>query len=156
MNFTETISIIAIVISFASFIISLSAFIISVLNYRRDRYKVIVDLDWDSGTHHIGMRSNVVETWGKITVRNEGRRSVSLRTIGIRYPDSDRVYSLLKDENAEGIKLNEHDWIEIKVPQDNLLKRYSKDWEKLYAVANDISGKEYKSGKPWNKPSWAE
>ncbi len=149
MNFTETISIIAITISLFSLLISF-------LNFRRDKYKVVVDLDWDNGKNHIGMRSNVVETWGKITVRNECRRPVSIRTIGIKYPDSERVYSLLKDENAEGIKLDEHDWIEIKVTQDNLLKRYSKDWEKLYAVANDISGKEYKSGKPWNKPSWAE
>jgi hypothetical protein len=149
MNFTETISIVAITISLLSLLISF-------LNFRRDKYKVVVDLDWDNGSHHIGMRSNVVETWGKITVRNEGRRPVSIRTIGIKYLDSERVYSLLKDENTEGIKLDEHDWIEIKVPQDNMLKRYSKDWEKLYAVANDISGKEYKSGKPWNKPSWAE
>ncbi len=149
MNFTETISIIAITISLLSLLVSF-------LNFRRDKYKVIVDLDWDNGTHHIGMRSNVVETWGKITVKNEGRRPVSIRIVGIKYPDSERVYSLLKDENTEGQKLDEHDWIEIKVPQDYLLKRYSKDWEKLYAVASDISGKEYKSGKPWNKPSWAE
>ena len=59
MNFTETISMIAIITSLLSLFISF-------LNFRRDKYKVIVDLDWDSGQHHIGMRSNVVETWGKL------------------------------------------------------------------------------------------
>ncbi len=137
-------------------VISFAALLITFLTFRRDKYKIVVDLDWDNGKHYVGMRSNVVETWGKITVRNEGRRPISIRIVGIKYPDSERVYSLLKDENAEGLKLDEHDWIEIKVPQDNVLKRYSKDWEKLYAVASDISGKEYKSGKSWNKPSWAE
>ena len=149
MNFTETIPIVAITISLLSLCFSF-------LNFRRDKYKVIVDLDWDNGQHYIGTRSNVVETWGRITVRNEGRRPVSIRIIGIKYPDNEKVYSLLKDENAEGVRLDEYDWIELKVPQDNFLKGYSKDWKKLYAVALDISNKEYKSGKPWNKPSWGE
>ena len=61
MNFTETISIVAITISLLSLLISF-------LNFRRDKYKVIVDLDWDNGSHHIGMRSNVVETWGKLSL----------------------------------------------------------------------------------------
>jgi len=149
MNFTETISIIAVTVSLLSLCVSF-------LNFRRDKYKVVVDLDWDNGNHHIGMRSYVVETWGRITVRNEGRRRISIKIIGIKYPDNERVYSLLKDENAEGVRLDEHDWIELKVPQDNFLKKYSKDWKKLHAVALDISNREYKSGKPWNKPSWGE
>ena len=114
------------ILSLLIIVIPLLSLVIAWLSYRRDRYKVIVDLDWDNGSHHIGMRSNVVKTWGAITVRNEGRRPVTIRNIGIKYPDSERVFSLLKDENAESIKLNEHEQIIIKVPQDNILKRYSK------------------------------
>ncbi|MGI8642217.1 MAG: hypothetical protein ACR2MG_19990 [Pyrinomonadaceae bacterium] len=150
MNFTETISIIAIAIS------SLSLFV-SFLNYRRDRYKIVVDLDWDSGKFYVGMRSNVKETWGTITVSNRGRRPIYISNVGIKYPDDERVFNLLGEGRNEGIKLGEHDApIIIKIPQDNFLKKYAKDWKKLYAVAFDISDKEYKSGRPWNKPSWGE
>ena len=104
-----------------------------------------------------GMRSNVKETWGTVTVRNIGRRPVFISLAGLKYPDNERVYNLLGEENVEGIKLEEHDKpIEIKIPQDQLLKRYSKDWDKIYAVAYDIAGKEYRSTKSWSKPTWGE
>ena len=153
----ENIPIWAIIISLVSLIISSFSFLISFLNYRRDKYKLIIDLDWDSGKFYVGMRSNVKETWGTITVSNKGRRPIYIRSVGIKYPDDERVFNLLSEDKIEGVKLGEHNApIVIKVPQDWNLKRYAKDWEKLYAVAFDISGKEYKSSRPWNKPSWAE
>lgn len=146
----EIVSIIAIVIS----IISLT---VSVFNYRRDNYKVNVSLDWDAGKYYVGMQSNVKETWGTITVTNRGRRPVYIRNIGLKYPDDERVFNLLGEDKLEGVKISEADPpIVIKIPQDNRLKRYSKNWRKLYAVAYDIKGKEYKSEKSWNTPSWAE
>ncbi|MGI8884742.1 MAG: hypothetical protein ACR2IA_10925, partial [Pyrinomonadaceae bacterium] len=120
-------------------------------------YKVVVDLDWDSGKFYVGMQSNVKKTWGTITVSNRGRRPIYIRSVGIKYPDDERIFNLLDENKIEGVKLGEHDApIIIKVSQDWNIKRYAKDWNKLYAVAFDISGKEYKSGRPWNKPSWAE
>ncbi|MBA3631226.1 MAG: hypothetical protein H0W58_00195 [Acidobacteria bacterium] len=154
---SNNIPIIAIIVSICSLLISIGSLLISYFNFHRDKYKVVVDLDWDNGKHHVGMRSNVVETWGAIFVRNEGRRPVFIRLIGIKYPDDERVFNLLENDKAEGVKLSEGDPpIVVKVPHDALLKRHVKHWEKLYAVAYDVSGREYKSGKPWNKPSWAE
>ncbi len=150
MNFTETISIVAITISVLSLLISF-------FNFRRDNYKVVVDLDWDSGKFYVGMQSNVKKTWGTITVSNRGRRPIYIRSVGIKYPDDERIFNLLDENKIDGVKLGEHDApIIIKVSQDWNIKRYAKDWNKLYDVAFDISGKEYKSGRPWNKPSWAE
>ncbi len=151
------IPIFALIISLISLVISLSSFLVSFLNFRRDKYKLVVELDWDSGKFYVGMRSNVKETWGTITVSNRGRRPIYIRNVGIKYPDDERIFNLLGEERIEGVKLGEHNApIIVKVPQNELLKRYAKDWKKLYAVAFDISGKEYKSGRPWNKPSWAE
>lgn len=142
---------------FLSLIVSTIALIVSILNYRRDKYKVLIDLDWDNGKRYEGMRSNVKETWGTITVRNIGRRPVFILSVGLKYPDDERVINLLGEENLEGVKLEEHDKpIIIKIPQDFLLKRHSKNWDKIYAIAYDIAGKEYKSEKSWTKPSWAE
>jgi hypothetical protein len=154
---TNNIPIIAIIVSVFSLLISISSFVVSYLNFRRDKYKVVVDLDWDNGKHHIGMRSNVVETWGAIFVRNEGRRPVFIRLVGIKYPDDERVFNLLENDKVDGVKLSEGDApIVVKIPHDALLKRHANVWEKLYAVAYDVSGKEYKSEKSWKKPSWVE
>ncbi|HQU85754.1 MAG TPA: hypothetical protein PKY59_21640 [Pyrinomonadaceae bacterium] len=153
----ENIPVFAIIISFVSLIISLSSFLVSFLNYRRDKYTLIVDLYWDSGKYYVGMQSNVKETWGTITVSNRGRRPIYIRNIGLKYPDDERVFNLLDEDKIEGVKLGEHDApIIIKVSQDDRLKKYAKEWNKIYAVALDISGKEYKSSRLCNKPSWAE
>jgi hypothetical protein len=145
------------IISIFAITISIISLIVSVLNYRRDNYKVYVSLDWDAGKYYVGMQSNVKETWGTITVTNRGRRAVYIKSVGIKYPDDERVFNLLGQDKLEGEKLSEADPpIIIKIPQDGILKKYSKDWLKLYAVAYDIKGKEYKSEKSWNTPSWAE
>ncbi len=145
------------IVATLSLLVAFSALIFSFFNFRRDKYKVLIDLDWDNGKRYEGMRSNIKETWGAITVRNIGRRPVYITLVGLKYPDDEVVYNLLSEENSEGIKLQEHDKpINIKVPQDQLLKKYSQVWNKIYAVAYDVSGKEYKSEKPWSKPSWVD
>ena len=145
------------ILAIISLIVSLIAIVIGLLNFNRDKYKIVVDLDWDSGSHYVGMQPNVVEKWGAIIVTNQGRRPVYIRTIGIKYPDDERVLNLLSEEKNEGVKLDEgNSPIIIRIPHDGHLKRYAKDWKKLSAVAYDVAGKEYKSGRPWETPSWVE
>ncbi len=146
----ETLSIIAVTVSFLSLLITL-------LSFRRDKYKVKVYLDWDAGAHHVGMRSGVTETWGNISVLNLGRRPIYITLVGLKFPDQERVYSLLEGETSQGIKLSEGDApLIVKVPHDGLLKTYSNNWKKIYAIALTASGKEYKSEVFSYIPSWVE
>ncbi len=143
-------------LSIAAIVISVIGLLVSVFNYKRDKYRVVVELDWDNGRHYVGMRANVVETWGAITVSNQGRRPVYIRTVGIKYPDNEKVFNLLPEGSSDGVKLGEGDSpIVLRVIQDERLQRYAARWKELYAVAYDVAGKEYKSGRSWSTPSWA-
>lgn len=145
------------ILVFLSLLVSTIALIISLLNYRRDKYKVLIDLDWDTDKTFIHPNSKIKETWGRISVRNIGRRPVFITLVGLKYPNSEIIVNLLNNENEGGVKLEEHDKpLIIKIPQNLVLKQFAKDWNKIYAVAYDIAGKEYKTKREWIKPSWAE
>ena len=146
----------AILISALSLGISTAALMLSILNYLRDQHKVKVQLQWDAGERYEGTRSNVKERWGHIYVTNVGRRPVFITKIGLSYPDDPRIFNLLYDEDTAGIKLEEGAApIVVRVPQDEALKKYAKDWNKIYAIAIDSTGEEYKSKLGVNRPSWA-
>src|SRR6186713_99433 len=100
-------SVAAIMISVFALLVSIGSLILGWLNFNRDKYKVIVELDWDNGRSYVGVRANTIETWGAITVSNQGRRPVYIRIVGIKYLDDEKVFNLLPEESNDGVKLNE-------------------------------------------------
>ena len=126
------------------------------LNFRRDRYKVTVELQWDAGEHYIGMKGNVIESWGEIRVINKGWRPAFITYVGLDIPGQQTSYGLLRDEQCQGVILPENVPLRIKVPQDFLLMRHAKVWKDIRAVIADSHGKHYKSKKAYMCPSWAK
>ena len=147
-----------IVFALVAALVGILGLLLAWITLRRDRAKVVVDLDWDTGKHYVGMRSNVKETWGTITVTNRGRRAIFVRSVGLKYPDDEKVYNLLPQQDQDGVKLEEGDKpIVIKIPQNKQLQRYSANWKEIYAVADTASGRRYRSTYfPAKRPSWAE
>lgn len=130
-------------------------FVLGWLKFRLDRYKITVELQWDAGQHHVGMRSNVIESWGEIQVINKGQRPAFITFIGLEIP-GETTYGLLRDEQSQGVILPENVPLKIKVPQDALLMRHAKVWKDVRAWVIDSHKKQYKSKRVDTCPSWAK
>ncbi len=131
------------------FVTGIVSLIISIFNYKRDKSKIVVSLQWDA---------NPREKYGLIFVTNVGRRSTYITSVGIQYPNENHVVNLLTDGlNATGRKLTEGDApIEIRVYQTGELLLYSHEWNNIRAIAIDSLGKWHKSTKIDSKPSWVK
>lgn len=131
-----------------------AAFVLSLLNYFRDKPKVIVSLEWDRCL--IG-GVNEDKKFGVVTVANVGRRPIFISHAHLRFPGS-TVLGLLTD-GLEGAKLLEGD------PPKNYLMdqatsptlgKCAAEWWKVRACVQDHTGKSWFSSLVRRKPEWGK
>lgn len=126
--------------------------VLGVLNYLRDRAKIIVHLVWDMKPFgHTNFDMN--KLYGCITVTNVGRRSVFISHVAIKFPKKNE-YGLIF-EGLAGEKLVEGDPPKRYPVEQDGLEEYSKDWRKIRAQVTDSAGKLYYSKTTSKCPSWA-
>lgn len=133
-----------------------AGFILGIINHRRDRAKVTINVLWD-----MTMTNNPVydpkKNWGLITVANVGRRPIYLSHASLRIPKGYGVGHLLLADSVAGKKLSEGD-PPLTFPVDQTgLEKYAKDWRKIRAEIIDSTGKKWRSqrAEKKEKPSWA-
>jgi len=143
--------------AFCGLVSGLTGFILGILNYRRDRAEVTVDIIWD-----MKVTPNPVydqkKTWGIVTVANVGRRPIYLSHASLRIPKGHGVGSLILTDSVAGKKLAEGD-APLQFPIDQTeLSKYAKDWRNIRAEIIDSTGRKWRSKKPnkKDKPSWAK
>lgn len=94
------------IISIISLGISVFSLFISFLNYRRDKYKILVRLDLDSGKEFVN--GKLIAEPVVIVVTNIGRRSVFITSVGLCFDEEETINDLLSQNGyREGIKLEE-------------------------------------------------
>ena len=150
MTLSETVGLIALVFG-------VSGFVLGVLNYLRDRHKVVVSLQWDlEVTPSSGYDSE--KLWGVITVTNVGRRPTHISHVALKLPKGYDHSHLVQMGSITGKRLTEGDPSEIFVVNQDDMKQYAKDWKKIVAQVSDSTGKVWYSKKLTTNelPSWAK
>lgn len=133
-------------------VIGTAGFVLSVINYFRDRPKVIVTLGWNNiSTNENGVK----KTWSGITVTNVGRRPIFVNRAHLVYPNTTAV-SLIS-ESLPGAKLLEGD-PPTSYPIDHRAgnwETYAEEWWKVRARVADHADKKWWSTRVPQKPKWA-
>ena len=134
-----------------------AGFALGVLNYFRDKAKVIVELSWDMSVTE-GTQYDSTKPWGVVYVTNVGRRPIYVSHAALKLPKGYDHSHLVLMEGVQGLKLTEGDPTHTFMVDQEGMEVYAKDWNKIIAQVNDSSGKAWKSSKRKNKkkPSWAE
>ena len=130
--------------------------VLGVLNYLRDRAKVIVGLQWDMQETPT-MSSSVEKLYGVVRVTNVGRRPTYVSHAALRIPRGRKYSRLLLGDSIAGTKLTEGDSTHIwMVTQDGLVE-YADCWREVVAEVSDHTGKIWCSKKlrKDQAPSWA-
>ena len=136
----------------------LSSLVISLLNYRRDRPKLIISLRWDAIT--VRDREGREATYGQIHLTNAGRRPIYIQAAGIEYdpPGASWYRRTERQGKVKGRKLAEGDPpVSLVVeagPGFEMLKDHGHHWREFRAFAEDSNGKRYFSPKTEERPSW--
>ena len=134
-----------------------AGFALGVLNYFRDKAKVIVELSWDMSVTE-GTQYDSSKSWGVVYVTNVGRRPIYVSHAALKLPKGYDHSHLVLMEGVQGVKLTEGDPTQTFMVDQEGMEVYAKDWKTVIAQVNDSSGKAWKSSKRKNKkkPSWAE
>ena len=131
--------------------------VLGILNYLRERAKVVVDLQWDMKTMNLP-QYDPNKDWGVIRITNTGRRSTYVSHVAIKLPGHCEDSHLLVMEGLQGQKLEEGaPPLVFPVSQEGL-NEYAKHWKKLRAQVSDLSGKVWFSPRRYRGevPSWAK
>jgi hypothetical protein len=135
--------------------------LLSILNYFRDRPKLVVTLQWDMAVTD-NPTYDPQKPWGLVRVTNIGRRPVYLGIVALKLPKDFKTEKgfehshLVLSQSIGGKKLAEGDPpAGFIVNQDDLAK-YSQVWRKIRAIAEDSTGKTYESKKVSKRPSWVK
>jgi hypothetical protein len=135
--------------------------LLSILNYFRDRPELVVTLKWDMAVTD-NPSYDPKKRWGIVRVTNIGRRPVHLAVVALKLPksfDTDSGFEhthLLLASSVGGKRLAEGDPPAGFIVSQDDLARYSTVWRHIRAIAEDSTGKTYKSAKVSTQPSWAE
>ena len=134
-----------------------TGFALGVLNYFRDKAKVVVELSWDMAVTE-GTEYDASKLWGVVYVTNIGRRPIYISHAALKLPRGYDHSHLLLMEGVQGRKLTEGDSTQTFMVDQAGMEIYAKDWKKIIAQVNDSGGKAWKSKKRKNKkkPLWAE
>lgn len=124
---------------------------LSVLNYRRDRYRVLVSLYWDMT---MTSDSGRTKRRGVIVVANTGRRSIFVSHTALKLPATQENSHLLIPDGVLGRKLSEGDPPAVYIIEQDDMEPYSDSWMEIVAQVSDSSGNVWCSEKPTKKPSW--
>jgi len=131
--------------------------VLGVLNYLRDRSKIMVELQWDTTAMNLPAYDPNIP-WGVIRITNVGRRPTYISHVAIKLPVGYGATHLLIMEGLQGQKVGEGAPPLIFPVKQEGLKRFSKDWKKLRAQVIDSTGKVWKSPRRsiGDQPSWAK
>jgi hypothetical protein len=137
------------------------ALLLSILNYFRDRPKLVVTLKWDMAVTD-NPTYDPKKSWGLVRITNVGRRPVHLAVVALKLPKTfktpkgfEHAHLLLAD-SIGGKKLTEGDPPAVFVVNQDDLAIYSTVWQSIRAIAEDSTGKIYKSKKVSKRPSWVK
>lgn len=136
-------------------IFGLTGMILGIMSYLRDRPKITVNLKWDMKAFG-DPRYSSDKFWGVVTVTNSGRRPIYISHIHLKLPKGYDSTHLLLSEGIKGDKIEEGDEPKRYMIDQESLTDYKNAWNKMYAIAVDSTGKEYKSRKTKEKPEWAK
>lgn len=144
-------------VSVVGLVFGVSGFVLGVLNYLRDRHKVVVSLQWDLGVTE-GSGYDHTKKWGLIRVTNVGRRPTYVSHVALKLPKGYDHTHLVIMGGIVGKKLTEGDPSEAYVVEQAGMEQYAKDWKKIVAQVNDSTGKTWHSKKPKANeiPSWVQ
>lgn len=132
------------------------ALVLSILNYLRDRAKIVVKLSWDMSVTN-NPPYDPSKKWALVTISNVGRRPVYLSHASLKLPRGSEFTHLVIKEGIQGQKVGEGDPpVSYIVTQDGL-EKYAKNWHKIRAVVSDTAGENYLSSRTdkSKRPSWA-
>ncbi len=149
MTLSETVSVVGLVFG-------VSGFVLGVLNYFRDRHKVIVSLKWDLDVTE-GSGYDHTKKWGFIRVTNVGRRPTYVSHVALKLPKGYDHSHIVIMGGIVGKKLTEGDPSETYVVEQAGMEQYAKDWKVIVAQVNDSTGRTWCSKKLNSNeiPSWA-
>lgn len=115
--------------SLVALIFGVAGFVLGVLNYLRDRAKVVVQLAWD-----LSVTQNPLydpkKSWGLIDVTNAGRRSIYVSHVSLKLPKEYSARYLLVGsiDSIGGAKLSEGDPPQrYPITQDGM-ETYAEHW----------------------------
>lgn len=143
-------------VSVTALIFGLSGFVLSVMNYLRDRHRVVVSMQWDMAVTE-GSGYDHTKKWGLIRVTNIGRRPTHVSHVALKLPKGYDHSHLVILDGVAGKKLSEGDPTEAYVVDQSGMETYGKDWKSVVAQVSDSTGKAWYSErlKSNQKPSWA-
>lgn len=149
MTLTEAVSVVGLVFG-------VSGFVLGVLNYLRDRHKVVVSLQWDLDVTEGGGYDHT-KKWGLIRVTNVGRRPSYVSHVSLKLPKGYDHTHLVIMGGIVGKKLTEGDPSEAYVVEQAGMELYAKDWKNIVAQVSDSTGKTWfsKELRANQMPSWA-
>ena len=144
------------VTSVAGLTFGVAGFVLGVLNYLRDRHKIIVTLQWDL-TVTPGPAYDAGKRWGVVRVTNVGRRSTYISHVALELPEGLESSHLLLSEGIQGKKLSEGDPTAVFMIDQEGMEEYAPHWQLIVAQVSDSTGKVWSSKrlKAKEKPSWA-
>jgi hypothetical protein len=130
---------------------------LGVLNYLRDRAKVIVSLQWDMSVTP-GTVYDPEKKWGIIRVSNVGRRPIFVSHVALRLPKGMAASHLVIQSGIEGKRLGEGDPVFTHLVSQDEMPEFKAKWRKIVAQVTDSSGKVWSSPQVPKKPipSWAQ
>lgn len=129
--------------SLVALIFGVAGFVLGVLNYLRDRAKVVVQLAWD-----LSVTQNPLydpkKSWGLIDVTNAGRRSIYVSHVSLKLP---------KEYSTRYLLVSSID----SITQDGM-EKYAEHWREVVAQVSDSTGKVWTSKRISKDkvPSWAK
>lgn len=132
-------------------VIGTAGFVLSLLNYFRDRPKVIVTLGWT----YISINEDGTEQkWIGVIITNVGRRPIFVSHTHLKYPNSTAI-SVIPD-SLSGAKLLEGEPPKTYVMDESLprLRTYAAEWWKVRACVVDHTGKNWWSACVTERPDW--
>lgn len=143
-------------VGLSGLVFGLTGFVLGVMNYLRDRAKIVVELQWDMKVTP-GGPYDPNKSYGVVRVSNIGRRAIYISHASLRLPKGyDHPFLLLAD-GIPGKKLSEGDSPETYAVTQEGLAKYAKDWRKVIAQVSDSTGTTWTSKKIAKSkiPSWA-
>lgn len=133
-------------------VLGTSGLTLGILNYLRDRPRVVVHLRWGMqliGDGHLG---SAQDECGVVEVTNCGRRPVFVSHVCLRLPKHSDSALLLLRSTIRGQRLGEGDPpITVVIPYD-VTSKYLKDWRLIRAQVSDSTGRVYVSRRATHGP----
>jgi len=130
--------------------------VLGVLNYLRDRARVVVHLQWDMSVTP-AEPGETKRLWGSVRVTNIGRRPAYVSHAALRVPEGSSHTYLVLAEAIAGTKLLEGDPPKMYLVTQVGLEKYADRWQEVVAQVSDSTGRVWRSPRLAANPvpSWA-